>query len=230
MSDDDRWLRDDLHRLAGSGPDDDVGLAAVRARSRALRRRRTAAAGAATLAALALVGGLAALRGGEGADELRTADTVTAPDTSLPSSTAVVTAPQTTGSTPGSTSVPSQPGGTTASTPTNSPPQTSAGTPSTDTSTVTSTGTSTGTSTVTTAPVTRTFSSTGGSITVRLAGGALSLVGSSPADGYTAEVEDDRPDRVRVRFRGESRSTRIEVRLVGSEMVPDIDEGSGGPG
>ncbi len=63
------------------------------------------------------------------------------------------------------------------------------------------------------APFTRTYSSTGGSITISWSGSAFTLVSVAAADGFTAEVEDARWDRVRVDFEGNDDDARIEVRI-----------------
>ena len=67
-------------------------------------------------------------------------------------------------------------------------------------------------------PVTQTYSSAGGSITVRWDGVALSLLDVTPAAGFDSEVEDDRPDRIRVRFQGDG-DFRIEIRVEDGEIV-----------
>jgi hypothetical protein len=72
-----------------------------------------------------------------------------------------------------------------------------------------------------TSPVTQTFTSAGGSITVRLAGGALALVSSQPAPGFSEERHDLGPERVEVRFRG-GVEWRIRVDLEAGAMVPSI--------
>lgn len=62
-------------------------------------------------------------------------------------------------------------------------------------------------------PFTRTYSSAGGSITVSWSGSAFTLVSVTPADGFTAEIEDARWDRIRVDFEGNDDDARIEVRI-----------------
>ncbi len=79
----------------------------------------------------------------------------------------------------------------------------------------------------TTAPSasTETYDGIGGSITVRLSGGTVALVGDpSPAPGYTTRVDDNGPDRVRVRFERDDARTEIRVEVEGGELVPEIIE------
>ncbi len=81
------------------------------------------------------------------------------------------------------------------------------------------------TATTVPAPQSQTFSSSGGSITVSLANGALSLTGTSPAAGATAQVNKNEASRVEVEFfdADHQRISRIRVDLVDSAMVPTID-------
>ena len=72
-------------------------------------------------------------------------------------------------------------------------------------------------------PVTQTFTSTGGSIEVTLAGGALSLGPVTPAAGFTVEVHDAGADRVEVRFfDAQGKEWRIRVEIAGGAMTPEI--------
>jgi hypothetical protein len=69
------------------------------------------------------------------------------------------------------------------------------------------------------APVTQTFSNAGGSITVRLQNGSLSLVGSpTPASGYTYEIRKNGGTRVEVRFDNGTDTVDIRVDLVNGQM------------
>ena len=53
----------------------------------------------------------------------------------------------------------------------------------------------------------------------------ISLLGEpQPAAGYSVEVEDNGPDRVRVRFESGERRSRITVELIDGALVPQIDE------
>ncbi|HNJ97230.1 MAG TPA: hypothetical protein PLV13_03845 [Ilumatobacteraceae bacterium] len=61
-------------------------------------------------------------------------------------------------------------------------------------------------------PFTKTYVSAGGSITVTWTGTAFVLDSVSAGVGFNAEIEDQRWDRLRVRFHGQV-DTRIEVRI-----------------
>ena len=65
----------------------------------------------------------------------------------------------------------------------------------------------------------------GGSITVRLSGDTLMLATApTPSPGFTASVDDNGPDRVRVRFERDDQRTEIRVDLEDGRLVPRIDE------
>jgi len=72
------------------------------------------------------------------------------------------------------------------------------------------------------APFTKTYNSSGGSITVNWNGSALSLVSISPATGFESEIEDNTAVRVRVRFRSDSSDSRIEVRFKNNQVTETI--------
>ena len=63
------------------------------------------------------------------------------------------------------------------------------------------------------APFTEMYTSAGGSISVSWTGTSFVLNAVNPADGFTAEIEDQRWDRIRVDFEGSDDDARIEVRL-----------------
>jgi hypothetical protein len=74
------------------------------------------------------------------------------------------------------------------------------------------------------APITQTYSSPGGSITVRLADGAVSLVSTQPAAGFSQETDDLGPSRVEVRFDDGSTEWRIRVDVVNGQLQPEITQ------
>jgi hypothetical protein len=241
MSDfDDRELRDALRRRAGAASDG-LGIEAARARvvARAgqVRRRRAAVAGGAAMAGLVAA---AVFVIGPGSDSVVTTPAdqtdgapassvdssvdTTAPDPASPETTdpdrqvAVTRTPTTVSPDPTTTAPSAIPPTGTASTST--APSTSA--PAAPDTTVTSPPTSPPpTTTVAPAPdpITPTYSAAGGSITVRWDGVALSLLSVTPASGFDSEVEDERPDRIRVRFQGADGDFRIEIRIEDGEIV-----------
>jgi hypothetical protein len=76
-----------------------------------------------------------------------------------------------------------------------------------------------------TAPTLVTYDSTGGSITVRLAGGAITLAEDPvAAPGFSVRIDEDGPDRVRVRFERDEQRSEIRVELENGVPVPEIIE------
>jgi hypothetical protein len=237
---------DDLaNALQRRAPDVDmagIGAAsahsAVLARARGIRRRRAGIAGGATLAAF-IAGGVLLLSG-NGDDTLAPAtepSTSTAPETSAPATPSTSVAPTST-ATPPSTAMPPSTGVAPTETVTTAPPvvtvpETVPGTsvgvqpPVSvgEQSSSSSTSSSSTSSTVATqgpAPSTKTYNSSGGSITVSWNGSALSLDSVNAATGYTAEIEDNSSTRVRVKFVGPGDS-RIEIRFENGEVTERID-------
>lgn len=138
----------------------------------------------------------------------RQVTTTTAPTSTLPGPTttdpsAIPPTGTATSTTAPSTSEPPAPGTTVVATPT---------TPTTATTPTTTTVAPVPD------PVTLAYSSAGGSISVRWDGVALSGLVVTPAAGFNYEVEDDRPDRMRVRFQGDG-DFRIEIRVEDGEVV-----------
>ena len=196
---------------------------AVLARAHGIRRRRAGIAGGATLAAV-IAGGFLLLNGNAD-DTLAPAtvpSTATAPDAVAPTSTSEVatsTVPRpstTVDSVATVITVPVPPVTAIASTGAESVP------PTTAQPSPTSPSTSSTVATQPPAPSTETYDSSGGSITVTWNGSALSLDAVNPADGHTAEIEDETATRVRVRFRGPAES-RIEVRVENGQVTERID-------
>ncbi len=72
-------------------------------------------------------------------------------------------------------------------------------------------------------PFTETYSSAGGSITVSWTGTKFVIDSIDAAPGYTAEIKDQRWDRVRVEFEGSGDDSRIEVRISDDDNSVRID-------
>ena len=236
MSDfDDRELGDALRRRAGATTDGlgiEAARSAVLARAGRVRRRRAAVAGGAAMAGLIAA---AVFVIGPGTDSTvttpadqtdgapatsvdSTVDTTTpgrAPAPTEPEDVTVTTTPTTTSPDPTTTAPSAIPPTATA------PPTTAPAAPGT---TVVAPPTSPPPTTPTTTvappePVTQTYSSAGGSITVGWDGVALSGLDVTPAAGFDHEVEDERPDRIRVRFQGPGGDFRIEIRVQDGQVV-----------
>jgi len=229
---DDPDLRGQLGRLSGPFPDENAAYATMQRRLvRAKRRRAVAWSGGAAMSVLVVVAAYAAGTR-QSDDSLRPATTggsidVTAP-TTVDSTTSTSSTP--TGSTvlvPVSpTSV--APGVTTpsATIPGTTTPRTT-GSAATSNPGTSNPGTSPSTNPSVTgppAPVSSTFNSEGGSITVRLQNGTLSLVKADPSPGFEITEQRDEPDRVDVRFRSDTHSTRIRVLIADGRMSPIVEE------
>ena len=206
-------LSDRLRALGGSAGDDtEAALAALRPRARNARRRRQAAltgGAAAALLAVVAVGSVVAASG-DGSGRISTP--ATQPGISVPSSTTTTTTPQNTTTTTvdpsTNTTVPGG-GGPAPSTPTTT------GTAPTTTPTTPGPGSA----------ETETQENEGGSVTVRLDNGVLSLVAATPKTGFAIEEQEERADRVRVRFRNdEGEEHRIEFAVDGGQIVVERNE------
>ncbi|MDP2290187.1 MAG: hypothetical protein Q8M22_03310 [Actinomycetota bacterium] len=228
-----------LGRTGGPFPDVNVAFQQVQGRVRQVKRRRAAVVSGAACSLLFAAAVFAGTRQ-PGSDTVRPGDSTGERD-SLPGSTDTLSSspdqslvPVTDGSTnssvtPVSTPTVTAPGATTptgsapgGSTPSSSTPTSS--TPATTPTTTASTTASTSPATTPPAPVTQTFSGVGGSVTVRMQNGTLTLVSSSPATGFAADVRKASGDRVEVRFESAAHRTEIRIDLVGGSMVPDIRE------
>jgi hypothetical protein len=71
---------------------------------------------------------------------------------------------------------------------------------------------------------TQSFSSVGGSIVVSTDGTSLSLVSTSPAAGFGAEVHDNGPGRVEVRFTNGDVEWRIRIELGAGGLTSEITQ------
>jgi hypothetical protein len=71
---------------------------------------------------------------------------------------------------------------------------------------------------------TQAFSSVGGSIVVAVNGSSLSLVSTTPAAGFEAEVHDSGPGRVEVRFGNGGTEWRIRIELGAGGLTSEITQ------
>jgi hypothetical protein len=71
---------------------------------------------------------------------------------------------------------------------------------------------------------TQAFSSVGGSIVVAVNDSSISLVSSSPASGFGAEVHDNGPTRVEVRFTDGDTEWRIRIELGAGGLTSEITQ------
>ena len=215
-------FEDMLGRTGGPMPDVNVAYQQVQGRVRQVKRRRAIVAssaacvvllGAAVFAGARPNGNDSITPAGRGSDVSNSSDVANSSDSSpstdsgLTSSTLVTDTGQPTTSDGGGTGS-TAPGGVTPTTP---GPTTSVTTPPASTNPP---------ATDPPAPVTQTFTSGGGSITVRLQNGSLSLVGNpAPAAGYSYDVSKNGGTRVEVRFDNGTDTIDIRVDLVNGEMV-----------
>ena len=189
-------------RLGAAGPrpgDPDVTLGALRPRYRRAKRRHqlVVAAGSACVVAVLIGVGAAVLSAG-GSDP----QNVRIPPAN--SSTATSPVPSTVGSTPQPTAAPGPSGA--------------------DTAAPGATGPAAATSAAPVAPTTHTYASSGGTVTVKVDNGALSIVSTQAASGYSEERHDTGPDRVEVRFTSNTTEWRIRVDLVNGQPVEQITQ------
>lgn len=64
----------------------------------------------------------------------------------------------------------------------------------------------------------------GGIVTVRYSGTSTDLVQASPESGFVAEVNDQGPGKVDVRFRSDDHESRLVTRLRNGAPDPDVEE------
>jgi hypothetical protein len=215
-----------LGQAGGAHPDVNSAYSRVQGRVRVIRRRRAVVAG--TAACVLIAGGalFAAGRGGSGRANLGPAAPSTVADTTSVSSTTPESAPTTDGITGATVAGGGQNGESgqggqdaqdTSTTMGEASTTTAPSTPAPATSAPTATAPAPG-------PVTLQYDSVGGSITVKLDNGALSLVSATPAGGFHIDSATDRADRVEVRFRSDTHDSRIRIDLVDGSPVPQISE------
>ncbi len=211
----DRALGDGLSALAPDVADPETVLGGMRPQLRRARTRHRVAQASTVLAVLLVFGSAAALvsnRNTSGHVNVAAPSTTASPPTSRPhNSTTTVTTPHTDATAPDR-------GATITTIPVVVPPATTDGSHG-------SRGPGDGkTSTTVAQSGTHTYTSAGGSVTVNLRNGALTLVSYPAAAGYTAEVHSTQPDDVEVRFTKDGTEWRIRVRLDHGQLVREISQ------
>lgn len=139
--------------------------------------------------------------------------------------TPVAVAPAPTSTTPSTTS-------TTVATTTTSVPTTTSTSSQTTTTATTGSGSSP-TTTATTIPAqttaavdwtVRTINSQGGTVVVRHRPGEVELQAATPAAGFSVEIDDRGPERVRVEFEGEEDDFGVEVEWEDGNLDVSVDD------
>ncbi len=70
----------------------------------------------------------------------------------------------------------------------------------------------------------RTVSTSGGVVVVRYRTGEVELQAATPVPGFSVEVDDAGPPRVRVEFESESAEVRVEARWIDGSLDIDVDD------
>jgi hypothetical protein len=227
-------LRQELGRLSGPYPDDNVAFAAWQRRVGQARRRR--AVGWITGAAMSLIIGTVAVAAVQspgrhtlvpGASKTSEEFTVTVPETDDESSSTESSQPETTAP-------------TTSAVETTPSSEVEAESPLPETEGTDATGGQPGTSTNkghsgsgTSVPpsgsqaATQTFPGVGGSITLHLEGDRLTITAITPNGGFHANEDKHSGDRVEVTFKSSNHETQITVRLSDGVMKSNVSEQDG---
>jgi hypothetical protein len=71
---------------------------------------------------------------------------------------------------------------------------------------------------------TKTYQLTGGSVTISFRPGVVNFKAAVPQSGYSTEVDENGPDRVRVEFEKGEDHSRFEAEWVSGELVVSIEE------
>ena len=218
---DDPQIESMLGRLSGAYPDDNVAFAAVRGRVRQVKRRRAFVASTAACAALFGLATFAAQGGGRN-DQLSPADTFTDSTAATSTDNTVETSVSTVdgGSEGADTSVAE----TTIPVISLTIPD-----PSTSNNSGSGSGNSGSSSSPTSAPLEdgeHTYVSDGGTLTISATDGRLTLLGTSPADGFEERVDQRQLEqhRVRVEFTDGDITWRILVRTDNGELRTEITQ------
>lgn len=211
---DDPQLERMLGRAGGALPDVNSAYVQVQGRVRHIKRRRAMVAGSAACFLLATGAVFAAGRSND-RDNLQPAGTGDLVETTESDSTLA---------TDSTTDNSSQPDGTTSDGGSTPGSGSTSGTGSNSSGPATSSGGTATSGTTPLGPIEQQFDSIGGSITVRLAGGVLSLVTSNPAGGFSIGSSSTSATRVEVRFTDGNHESRIRIDLVAGLLQPRIEE------
>ena len=220
-------LRQQLGRLSGPYPDDNVAFAAWQRRVGQVRRRRAVAW--TTAAAMSLVVGtvaVAAVQSPRNHSIVPGKSSETSAEVTLSVATTDDDDSSTTESTAAKTSTPV----VLASDTTASSEVVETSMPETENTEAGGSSNGSGGSRSTPAPggslATQTFNSVGGSITVRQDGDRLTLVGVSAAAGFEADENRKSGGKVEVTFRSRNHRSQISVEVSDGIMDPSISENS----
>jgi hypothetical protein len=227
-------LRHELGRLSGPYPDDNVAFAQWQRRVGQVKRRRAIAwtSGAAMSLVFATVG--AAALQSQRHDTTRPSDSVESSVETTAKRTTTTEADEPTTSTTLAVTTTSALVDTTPTTAlpveTTAPePETTEASSSDEGSSSSGSGKS-GTTATTAAPVasatqdTQSFSSVGGSITVRQDGDKLTVVAVNPSAGFKVDEGDSSGRKVSVSFKSDNHSSHISVKISNGTMKPSVSE------
>jgi hypothetical protein len=117
----------------------------------------------------------------------------------------------------------STPSSTSSSTSTSLPPETTLPTTGSTTSPTTSSSAPSSTDPASEWSV-RTVNSAGGTVVVRHRPGEVELQAATPASGFSVEIDDSGPTRVRVEFENDDDDIRVEIRWRDGELDISIDD------
>ncbi len=225
-------LRQQLGRLSGPYPDDNVAFAAWQRRVGQARRRRAVAwtAGAAMSLILGTVAVAAVQSPGRHtlvpgkSSETRSEFTLSVPTTEDDESSSTESSePETTA--PTAPAIETTPSEVEAESSLPEPEGTEAAGDQPGTSTKKGhSGSGTSAPANGSQAATQTFSGAGGSITVRQDGDRLTVVAANPSSGFQANEDRQSGSRVQVTFKSDDHQTQISVRLSDGVMKPNVDE------
>ena len=203
----------DLGALAPDDLDADAVLGSMRPALHRARARRRLAVASSALGAVVVVAGISGLLAGQHSNRVQVEGPSTVPSTLSTSTTRKA----------GTTTTTPPRGATTTTTATSPTAGSTPATPTTDDRGGT-TQPGPGSSTPPAAPSTKTYTAIGGRITVTFARGALTLDSYAASAGYQADVHNQDPDDVEVRFSNGNRESRIRIRVQNGAVQQEITE------